>query len=175
MSGSEKNIGIGNDISLNLLKRGYDIVNPDSKIIRISKTKTRLMGRSDPSEGLPKEKIIELEKEYGNNCPSKEYLYYGRNPLLIIYYIYPKNEEEFDEERFTSILDPSDEIKLMIDLHKNKYNYLIGYAIGFSKKYDPSIYGTDKVDDDNTLYIVNKSCNYYDKQHDEDFEKYGEE
>ena len=175
MTGSDRNESIAG-LPINLSKRGFDIVNEDDPIIRISKNKTRLIGRSDPSEGLARETKDKIELENGVNCPSKDYMYYGRNPLLMIYFISPINDEDarYDEEYFTSVSNPTDEIKLYLDLYKNKYNFLVGFAIGFPKK-KASNGGTEQVEDDNTMYIVNKSCNYYEKQHDEDYEKYGDE
>ncbi len=176
VSGSDREENIAG-LSFKLTKRGFDIAYPEKPIIRMSKNKTRLIGRSDPSEGLSSEEKEKIILQNGVNCPSREYMIAGRNPLLMLYFISPRNDEEmYSEEYFTSILDPTDEIRFYLDLFKNKYHFLVGFALGFPNIGNSHVEnGTEKVNDENTTYIVNKSCNYYEKQHEEDFEKYGEE
>ncbi len=167
MTGQGETINVVDDININLVNRNFDIIFNDT-LIRMSKTKSILRGRNDTAVGLSKIKIDEIEEIWGRACPSNDYMIEGRNPILIIYFINPEyGSIEYDENYFTSVCDPVKEVQLKKDLFYNKYNFLVGYLIGF-----PKVKGNFG---DNTVYTVNKTCNYYDKKHDEDYEMYGEE
>lgn len=174
MGGDTDNfVDCGNDISVPCVKRRYDIVNRgdyiDQEIIRINAQRAHLWGRKDTAHGLSKPEIAEIESRI--NANAQDYMTRGRNPLLIIYFIEPNNGDENTEEDFSSENGKTRDIRnarnLIKELTVRKYNYLIGYAIGF-----PSKDGKFNIA---TSYVVNKSCNYYDKQHEEDYEMYGEE
>ncbi len=86
-------------------------------------------------------------------------------------YIQPNNDD-VDIDSYHTAEDSVDEvvlaqIRMLLDMKKNKLPYLIGFAIGFPKK--------EGVIDGATNYIVNRTCNYYEKQHQEDYNDYGEE
>ena len=50
-----------------------------------------------------------------------------------------------------------DAIKLYKELQTRKYKYLVGYALGFPRK--------DGASFKSTMYTVNKTVNYFDKDH----------
>ena len=58
------------------------------------------------------------------------------------------------------------QVKLLVEMRQKNMKYLVGYGIGFPHK--------QGVSGDATNYIVNKTCNYYTKQHEEDYQTYGE-
>ena len=134
------------DIHTPLVKRQYDIPDTDKTAIRLSLSRYRLIGRSDAKYGLEEDKIPK-----GNNLPSQDYMIPGRNSLLILYFIQPSNKPDGDD-------DPN----LLADLQKNNYKYLIGFAIGFPKKYDAS---AEKI-----IYTVNSTVNYFDRDHNDEGE-----
>lgn len=136
-----------------LVKRAFDV--RYNSEIRMSQAKARLGGKSDAKNGLSKNECSKIS----DDAKGQEYMIKGRNPLLIIYFIDPKNEKNDDEQLFTSTSDKNDEIALYIELMNRKYNYLIGYAIGFPEK--------EGMCEENILYTVNKKVNYFDKEHEE--------
>ena len=121
--------------------------------IRINKNRLRLGGKEDTKFGLT-EKQIPL-----THTKAQDYLIKGRNPLLIIYFVHPSIE--FDEEVYSSDKTVSEEardaIKLYRELQTRKYKYLVGYALGFPQK--------DGASFKSTMYTVNKTVNYFDKDH----------
>ena len=141
------------NIDIPLVGRGFDVRNDN---IRMSKNRLRLGGKTDTIYGL-KESEIPL-----THSKAQDYLIKNRNPLLIIYFINPSNKDDDFEDVFTA--DESvgqnfvDEIKLYAELMTRKYNYLVGYALGFPDK--------DGVSKETVLYTVNKTVNYYDMEHD---------
>ncbi|MCH5179815.1 MAG: DEAD/DEAH box helicase family protein [Erysipelotrichales bacterium] len=144
------------DINIPLVSRGFDI--PSDTLIRMSGTRAHLWGSSDPKYGLKEDEIPQ------NASKAQDYLIEDRKPLLIIYFINPNNNEETDEEeRFTSISSSTSEFKFNIELFARKYNFLVGYAIGFPKKVGENSKAI--------MYTVNKSVNYYDKNHDNESEE----
>ena len=90
---------------------------------------------------------------------------------MIIYFINLTNKDESDEDKHTSENTDneniSEEKSLKKDLRNSNQDFLTGYAIGFPKK-------TGALNMANT-YVVNTTCNYYDKKHEEDQEMYGED
>ncbi len=137
-----------------LVYRSFDVPEKDKTIIRMSRERARLGGRADAKNGLA-----------DNQCPasddvrSQDYLIKGRNPLLILYFIDPDNSELTDEDIYTSESSLKDELRVKIEISRRKYNYLIGYAIGFPKKDDAA--------GENIIYTVNKTVNWFEKDHEE--------
>lgn len=137
-----------------LVYRSFDVPEKDKTIIRMSRERARLGGRADAKNGLA-----------DNQCPpsddvrSQDYLVKGRNPLLILYFIDPDNSELTDEDIYTSGSSLKDELKVKIEISRRKYNYLIGFAIGFPKK--------DDAVGENIIYTVNKTVNWFEKDHEE--------
>lgn len=82
----------------------------------------------------------------------------GRNPLLIIYFI-DRQQQFVDEEMYTGASSKSENVKVRRELKTRRYNYLVGYAIGFPHK--------DNAVSESILYTVNKMVNYFDKDHEE--------
>lgn len=171
---SVKEINLEPDIHDRCIDRQYDIVNKlsaaDDKLIRINKVRAHLWGPRDTSYGLPEEKIKEIQQMY-NAVSAQDFMLEGRNPLLIIYFINLTNKDESDDDKHTSENtvkeNISEEKSLKKDLRNSNQDFLTGYAIGFPKK-------TGAVNRANT-YVVNTTCNYYDKKHEEDQEMYGED
>lgn len=138
---------------ISLVARSFDV--PNENLIRISEARARLGGRSDAKNGLkPNETAL-----ISDNVKGQDYMIEGRNPLLIIYFIDPRNDGFDNEDRFTSTSNITDEIKLYCELLTRKYSYLIGFAIGFP--YKAGVTG------ENTMYTVNKTVNYFEKDHEE--------
>ena len=152
--------------------RTFDIVNRDEyidqQIIRINGVRAHLWGRRDPANGLSPEERKNVETQ--TSARAQDYMIEGRNPLLIIYFIQPNNEGIDIENYFTAEESVEDEVKsqakLLIEMQEKGIKYLVGYAIGFPNK--------QGVSEDATNYVVNKTCNYYAKQHEEDYQSYGE-
>ena len=121
--------------------------------IRINRNRLRLGGKEDTKFGLTETQIPLTHTK------AQDYLIKGRNPLLIIYFVHPSIE--FDEEVYSSDKTVKEEVKDAIKLHSElqtrKYKYLVGYALGFPQK--------DGVLPEATMYTVNKTVNYYDKDH----------
>lgn len=119
-------------------------------LVRISGMSAHLLGRGDTQLGLTKEEIKNIE---GNNgkLGAKEYMV-DRLPLLIIYFI------NIWEGRGNNSLQ-GNEKEFANELNNSKYNFLVGFAMGFPKK-NGAVVKREK-------YFVNTTVNYYDKEHDE--------
>ena len=91
----------------------------------------------------------------------------GRNPLLIIYFIRPSFPKELDEEDFVSDKDTGEDLADMMKLRKElgtlKYQYIVGYALGIPQKTGASF--------ETIMYTVNKTVNYFDKDHENESEE----
>lgn len=133
-----------------LVGRSFDV---RENCIRMSKNRLRLGGSADTSYGLDENQIPLTHTK------AQDYLIKGRNPLLIIYFVHPSIE--FDEEVYSSYKTVNEEardaIKLYKELQTRKYKYLVGYALGFPQK--------DGASFKSTMYTVNKTVNYFDKDH----------
>lgn len=141
------------NIDIPLVRRTYDIPESDLSVIRMSGQRARLGGRLDTKNGLTKSELPS-----GDNLRSRDYMIKGRNPLLIIYFLDPNNSELSNEEIHTGVSSQLEEVKLKRELKTRKYNYLVGYAMGFPQK--------DNAIGEDILYTVNKSVNYFEKEHD---------
>lgn len=137
-----------------LVYRTYDVPEEDGTVIRISCQRARLGGRNDAANGLTDSQVPRGEK-----LRAQDFMIEGRNPLLIIYFIDPDNSELADEETFTGVSSQSENEKVRYELKARKHNYLVGYGLGFPRK--------DAGYSENILYTVNKSVNYFEKDHDE--------
>lgn len=146
------------DINIPLIKRSFDV---RDNTIRMSKNRLRLGGKADTSYGLQDDQIPLTHTK------AQDYLIEGRNPLLIIYFVYPTLPNELDEEDFTSDNSTEDDVKEMLKLHielsTKKYGYLVGYAIGFPKN--------DGTSSETIMYTVSKTVNYFDYDHDNELEE----
>ena len=122
----------------------------------MSKNRLRLGVKTDTIYGLRDDEIPLTHSK------AQDFLIKGRNPLLIIYFINPTNQDDDFEEIFTTDesvgQDFVDEIKLYTELMTRKYNYLVGYSIGFPDK--------DGASKETIMYTVNKTVNYFDMEHD---------
>lgn len=148
------------DIDINLVKRKFDIKdNGVEQVIRVNATRAHLWGRSDAKYGLSPEEQAKIPE----NARAQDYLIKGRNPLLIIYFVDLRNDHDdgTSEDLFTGEVGFVDYIKLMLDQCVMKFNFVVGYAIGFPEKEGES--------SEATLYTVNKTANYFDNEH-EDYE-----
>lgn len=134
-----------------LVARSFDV--PSDSLIRISQARARLGGRSDAKNGLCDDVIARIDE----NAKGQDYMIEGRNSLLIIYFIDPRNDGFYDEEKFTSTSNISDENRLYSELITRRYPYLVGYGVGFPQK--------EGFSEENTLYTVNKKVNYFEKEH----------
>lgn len=139
------------DIEIPLVSRKYDV--PSNDVIRMNAKRAHLWGRSDAKYGLSKRE----QESVSEHARAQDYLIEGRNPLLIIYFVDPKNSP--DDNDIYNKDDMQANLKLNLELMARRYSYLIGYAIGFPMKKGESC--------ENTLYTVNKTVNYYDKDHEE--------
>ena len=137
-----------------LVFRTYDVPDEDTSVIRMSCQRARLGGRADAKNGLSSEQLPQ-----GDSIRSQDYMVKGRNPLLIIYFIDPDNSNLSDEEMYTGASSKSENVKVRRELKTRRYNYLVGYAIGFPHK--------DNAVSESILYTVNKMVNYFDKDHEE--------
>lgn len=164
MEGSEEKREIINNINISLVKRNYDIVN-NNTLIRISAQRAHLWGTRDTQEGIDPNKLEKFgDLATRKSVTAKEFMNkeLRSNPLFIIYFIKPITANEMHIS------------KLEQEFRDSKYDYLVGYVIGFPES--ENLYSKDGLIEDNeTKYYVNTTCNYYDKQHDEDIEMYGEE
>lgn len=61
---------------------------------------------------------------------------------------------------YTGASSKSENVKVRRELKTRRYNYLVGYAIGFPHK--------DNAVSESILYTVNKMVNYFDKDHEEE-------
>ena len=150
MGGSSERRFVLNDMKINipLVSRRFDI--PSSNVIRMNAKRAHLWGRSDTKFGLSKEE----QDRISDNARAQDYLIKGRNPILIIYFVDPNNHDANENIDYRYI---SDELKLNLELISSRYSYLVGYAIGFPAK--------DGENEKATLYTVNKTVNYYEKDH----------
>ena len=149
------------DIHMNLVKRKFDIIdNGVEQIIRVNATRAHLWGRSDTKYGLTKREADIVEQDSGSPA-AQDYLIQGRNPLLIIYFVDLRNDHEdgSSEDLFTGEVGFVDYLKLMLERCVMDFKFVVGYAIGFPKKE-----GEESVA---TLYTVNKTVNYFDKDHED--------
>lgn len=154
------------------VKRRFDIVNRDEyldqQIIRINGIRAHLWGPRDTANGLSEADRKRVESQ--TSVKAQDYMLEGRNALLIIYFIQPSNEGVDIDDYFTAENTMEEEVKsqvkLLLEMRQKNMKYLVGYGIGFPHKQGLS--------GDSTNYIVNKTCNYYTKQHEEDYQTYGE-
>lgn len=137
-----------------LVFRNFDVPSKDRTIIRMSRQRARLGGRADAKNGL-----TESQCPSSDNLRSQDYMIKGRNPLLILYFIDPDNSDLTDEDIYTADSSLKDELKVKVELSHRKYNYLIGFAVGFPKKNDAT--------GENIIYTVNKTVNWFEKDHEE--------
>ena len=146
------------DINIPLVGRKFDVRDGN---IRMSKNRLRLGGSSDTSYGLDESQIPETHSK------ARDYLIEGRNPLLIIYFVKPSLPTEIDEEDFVSDNDLETDLlemlKLRNELETRKYPFVVGYALGFPKK--------DGASSEVIMYTVNKTVNYFDKEHENESEE----
>lgn len=141
-----------------LVYRTYDVPDGDKTVIRMSKQRARLGGRADAKNGLN-----QSETPTGEDIKAQEYLIKGRNPLLIIYFIDPDNSELLDEDIHSAASSKTEDDNVRRELKMRKYNFLVGFAIGFPKN--------NSACGENIMYTVNKSVNYFDKDHTNDDEE----
>lgn len=165
MGGSEKLLEFSgtydNEFSFHSVGRNFDLINSNT-IVRMSSQRAHLWGPRDPAYGLTKEQQQKVADKHPECSPSAAmYLNEYTNPLLIIYFVTPKSVSSNDTV--------SDEGKFRIKLfeQEKKYQYLVGYAIGFPKKEGEQAEAIE--------YTVNTKVNYYDKIHDEDEQEATEE
>lgn len=135
-------------IDIPLVSRKFDI--PSENVIRMNAKRAHLWGRSDTKYGLSKEEQAKIN----DNARAQDFLIKGRNPIIIIYFIDPNNKDSDENNDYRY---QQEELKLNLELSSSKYQYLVGYAIGFPAK--------DGEKTQTTLYTVNKTVNYYDKDH----------
>lgn len=157
-----------NNVCIPLVQRRFDLKYQD-QIIRINAQRARLGGKRDTAYGLSQEQKKKIEAEC--NPTANDYLNVdGRNPLLIVYFLDPSNEKarkKQDEESYVFFEIEKKEKKLIDELANTRYKCLVGFGIGF-----PSIKGKKE---ETTYYVVNSTCDYFEKMHEEDIEEYGEE
>lgn len=143
-------LGIDNS----LVRRSFDIPDGDLTVVRMSGQRARLGGRADFKNGLN----VEIPSD--DSLRSQDYMVKGRNPLLILYFVNPDNADLSDEDRYAGVFDKTEERKLKQELKTRKYSYFIGFAFGFPKK--------DDAVSESIMYTVNKTVNYFEKDHDEE-------
>ena len=141
------------DVDINLISREYDVKGQLNDIIRLNKNRAHLWGPSDTRFGLNDDEI----KKITPPIRAQSYMIHSRNPLLIIYFIDPCNHKDGE-----SIPWEAYEMKLKEDLKECAYNCLIGYAIGFPAKEENKFENANSVP---IRYTVNKSVNYFEKDH----------
>ena len=83
----------------NLVERSFDLL--ENIVIRINASRRRLGGPLDTSHGLLKEEIDIIKRDLHGNS-NKDYLIEGRNPLLMIYPLKLKNDDEIYNELQTN-------------------------------------------------------------------------
>ena len=145
------------DINIPLVGRSFDI---KDDTIRMSKSRLRLGGSSDTRYGLSDDQIPLTHTK------AQDYLIEGRNPLLIIYFIRPTNvadEADFIYSFDSDNNDKNAQKKLIKELGTRKYGYLVGFGLGIPRKLGVST--------KSTMFTVNKTVNYYDKDHDNESEE----
>lgn len=158
MGGSEQEFefvgSYGNAFSFNSVGRNFDLRN-NKTIVRMSSQRAHLWGPRDPAYGLTKKQQQAVINKHPECSPSAAmFLDEYKNPLLIIYFVTPirisENDTVSDEGRF----------KEQLTKNEKKYQFLVGYAIGFPPK--------EGEESNAVTYTVNTKVNYYDKMHDED-------
>lgn len=175
MGGATENIpieGFAPVFADTCVKRRFDIVNRDEyieqQIIRMNGVRAHLWGPRDTANGLSESSRKFVESQ--SSVKAQDYMIEERNALLIIYFIQPSNEDVDIVDYFTAERTMEEEVKsqveLLLEMKKKNMQYLVGYGIGFPHKQGAS--------ENATNYIVNKTCNYYTKQHEEDYQTYGE-
>lgn len=146
------------DVNIPLVGRKFDIRDGN---IRMSKNRLRLGGSADTSYGLNENQIPLTHSK------AQDYLIKERNPLIIIYFVRPSLSRELDEDDFVSDKDTKEDIAEMMKLRKElqtrKYQYVVGYALGFPQK--------EGVSSKTIMYTVNKKVNYFDKDHENESEE----
>ena len=142
-------------IDIPLVYRSFDIPEGETSIIRMSGQRTRLGGPADAKNGLSHSEI-----PTGERIKAQDYLIKGRNPLLIIYFIHIDNSDQSEEDIHTSISDTKEEKRVKRELQSRTFGYLVGYAIGFPNK--------DGATGENITYTVNKTVNYFEKEHEDE-------
>lgn len=140
------------DVDNALVRRAYDIPDEDKTAIRINRQHLRLGGKEDTKNGLTEEQIKGIE-----GTRASAFMIKGRNPLLIIYFVYPDNSGLSEEEVHSGASSKAENEKIITELEKRKYKYLVGYGIGFPQK--------DNAITESILYTVNKTVNYFEKEH----------
>ena len=163
MDGSGETVEIINGLNISLVKRNYDIVN-NGTLIRMSGQRAHLWGTRDTQIGIDEE----LLNQFGDlatrkSVTAKDFMdsRLRSNPLFIVYFIDPENKDISN--------------KLIESFSNSKYGFLVGYVIGFPTDNDSNTGNIVSRKDYKIMYYVNTSCNYYEKQHDEDVEMYGDE
>ena len=147
-------------IELPLVKRAFDLKimdDPIDDIVRISRQRARLGGKQDTKFGLTEEQCKEVELK-SEKPKEQDYMLEGRNPLLIIYFIEPKNDIS-DEEKHTGNSDWVETEKYKNELEANQISFLVGFAIGVPTKFG--------VENEVKRYVVNKTVDYFKKDHEE--------
>lgn len=144
------------DIDQSFVQRKYDISN-DGKIIRMSGVRAHLWGRTDTRIGL-NDTLIKEFKINEENARAQDYLIENRAPLLIIYFVKP-GDYAYDGEQ-KDLESSQRETEFIHELINQEHRFLVGLAIGFPGKEN----STDK----NATYIVNRTQNYYEKEHGEE-------
>ena len=142
------------EVDTALVFRSYDVPDDDTTVIRMSRQRARLGGRADAKNGLADNQVPK------GDIRSQDYMIKGRNPLLIIYFVDPDNSDLLDEDAHSGASSKTEDAKVRRELMTIKYNYLVGFAVGFPKK--------DDAVGESILYTVNKSVNYFDKDHEEE-------
>lgn len=141
------------NINIPLVCRTYDI--KENSVIRMNTQRAHLMGRLDTKNGLSKEQ----QNLIGENARAQDFMIKERNPLLIIYFVEPTNNNTTEDIDYAATYIEDDK-NFLNELRSRKYNFLIGYAIGF-----PSNESYNSKDE---KYEVNKTVNYYEKEHEEE-------
>ena len=144
------------NIKIPLVQRTIDI-RYDSSIIRISGSRAHLIGPADAKYGLTDEQnaLVVVTKN------AQDYMVKGRNPLLSLYFIEPK---DLNNSLLINDEDKKNCNDLIDELSKYEHKFLVAFCLMFPKK-DNAIGTVD-------IYVVNKDVNYYDKMHDEDNKLY---
>lgn len=150
-----------NEFSFYSVGRNFDLRN-NNTIVRMSSQNAHLWGPRDPSYGLTKEQQQKVAEKHPECSPSAVmYLNEYTNPLLIIYFVTPKCVSSNDT------VSAEGKFKVQLSKQEKKYQYLVGYAIGFPEKEGEQAEAIE--------YTVNAKVNYYDRIHDEDEQEATEE
>ena len=152
------------NIKVPLVKRKFDITY-NNTIIRMNAQRAHLWGTRDTSAGLSINERKKIESKV-SGVKIQDYLTENRNPILIVYFVNPDNDLDQDEY-FTGVTSGYEYLRFDTDLTSSKYPFIVGYGIGF-----PCKEGKHGEADN---YVVNTTCDYYEKCHEEDEEQYGDE